>query len=361
MSWLNRSNDRDEFAEAIRPELQELAVPSPSSELLERVIASRSAGARVILPDAAALPTVVRRRILMPALIAAALLLVAVPLMRSPRGHSVDGEASSLSRIATEWLPGSIAFAQGDASRGVRNAPPMSFVRPGNLKPMRLEYRRTWRDSAQTETGRINGVMTVKRIVLSGKPAYIVVSRNEGARNGRRLFTIDSVAVAGNNLRLLHRTALERPYLRYDQITIEQSFRGDSVLGRMRVMKNGALSAQRPIARNLAASSGPYIVDALAPIILGTANVRAGWRGSASMLGWAVRDDDVFMRIDLRVDGEDVVTVPAGRFDCWRLSIRFPGGAVTYWARKSDGVGVRTIEREASGAVREVVLVKAVT
>ena len=77
------------------------------------------------------------------------------------------------------------------------------------------------------------------------------------------------------------------------------------------------------------------------------------------MLGWAVKDDDVFMRIDVRVEGEDVVTVPAGRFDCWRLSIRFSGGLVSYWARKSDGVGVRAIEREASGTTREVVLVAA--
>jgi hypothetical protein len=58
-------------------------------------------------------------------------------------------------------------------------------------------------------------------------------------------------------------------------------------------------------------------------------------------MGWAVRDDDVFYPIDLQVEGEEQVIVPAGRFECWRLSLRFAGRRFDYWVRKTDGLGIR--------------------
>jgi hypothetical protein len=358
MSWFSRPSQVEEFADAIRPELLESPVPLPRPDLLERVIASRDSGTRVILPDVAQAPSAAPRRLLVPALIAAALLMMIVPFRMSERIATSGDDPSSLSRIANDWLSGSVAFAQTDASRAERKTAPIAFVRPGRIHPIRLEYIRTWRDPAQKETSRLNGTVIVTRTVQNGTPAFLVVSRNEGSRDGRAVFTLDSVAIAQINLKLLHHTALERPFSRYDEITIDQSFRGDSVIGHMRAKKNGAVVAERPIAQRLAASSTPYIVDALGPILLGTANLHAGWSGSASMVGWAVRNDDVFSAIEIRVDGEETVTVPAGRFDCWRLSIRVAGGSVTNWVRKSDGIGVRGIEHEASGASHEVVLSK---
>lgn len=353
MSWFNRKNAA-EFAEAIRPELAAASVPSTSAELLGRIIASRNAGARVILPDVASTPSN-NRRLLIPAGIAAGLLILVLPIHRSNRPMS--GDPSSLSRIATEWLPGSAVQAQPDASRSTRNAP-IAFARAGRLQPKRLEYLRTWRDPAQKEIGRINGLITLERTTRDGRPAFLVVSRNDGTRSGRKLFTLDSVEVARNDLQPLYHSALEKPYSRYSDIVIDQTFRNDSVLGRMRALQNGKVAAQRPIARKLSSVPQPLLIDAVAPVTLGAVAIRSGWSGSASMLGWAVRDDDVFTPIDLRVDGSQTVTVPAGRYDCWRLSIRFTGHMMTYWIRKSDGVGVRGLEKEASGVTREVVLVK---
>jgi hypothetical protein len=175
-------------------------------------------------------------------------------------------------------------------------------------------------------------------------------------QKGRAVSAIDSTFMSRSDLRLLRHTAIERPYSRYDEIRIDQRFQGDSVSGRMNARGSRMPPASRPISRRLSPSSGPYIVDGLGPIILGAVSLHDGWTGRLSTVGWAVRDDDVFMPIDLRVDGAETIVVPAGRFDCWRITLRFGNRSVTYWSRKSDGVGVRSLERDASGVTREAVL-----
>lgn len=356
MKWFGHRSQATDFAEAIRPELQQLSVPAPSAELLDRIVASRQSGARVILPEVSDVHVNARRRLLIPAALVAALLLIALPFRLPPPREAAGSEASSLARIATEWLPGSVAFAQSDATRAARSAAPMSFSRPGNLRPMRLEYLRTWRDSSRKEIGRVNGVITVQRAMSDGTPAWLVVSRNNGSRNGRTVFSIDSTFMSRENLGMLSHTAIERPYSRYDEIRIDQRFRGDSILGRMQAKGTKMSAATRPIARKLSTAYGPYIVDGVGPIILGAVNLREGWSGRASLVGWAVRDEDVFMPMELRVDGAEMIVVPAGRFDCWKLTLHFGTRSVTFWSRKSDGVGIRSVERDATGITRETVL-----
>ena len=356
MKWFNRSH-AEEFAEAIRPELQSLAVPAPRDDLMSRIIASRESGSRVILPDVSPVRPGTPRRLLIPAGIVAAVLLLALPF-RWPPQEDAGSDASSVARIASEWLPGSVAFAQGDASRTVRRFPPMTLSRPGNLRPMRLEYLRSWRDSTSKEIGRVTGVLTVERATTRGVPSWLLVARNQGSRNGRAVSAIDSTVVSRENLALVSHTAIERPYTRYEMIRVDQRFRGDSILGQMHATGAGVSPAWRPIARKLNTQNGPYIIDPLAPVILGAVSLERGWSGHASLVGWAVRDDDVIMPIDLHVDGAEKIRVPAGEFDCWRLTINFAGRSLTYWIRKSDGVSVRSVERNASGVTRETKLIK---
>jgi hypothetical protein len=70
-----------------------------------------------------------------------------------------------------------------------------------------------------------------------------------------------------------------------------------------------------------------------------------------------VRNGDVSFPAMLRVAGAERVTVPAGTFDCWKLSVDAGIGMQTYWVRKSDGVGVRALF-ESEGVVRELVLTR---
>jgi len=83
------------------------------------------------------------------------------------------------------------------------------------------------------------------------------------------------------------------------------------------------------------------------------------WRGSASVLGWAVRNNDVFTPVTMRVDGEEMVRVPAGTFACWRMSLDAGAGhRQWYWVRQRDGIGVRGVDSTWAGGrgVRELVL-----
>jgi hypothetical protein len=341
--------------EAIRPELRGSPAPPPRDDLLGRILSSRSAGTRVILPDAYALAARPRRHLVL-AVVAAAILLLILPVRRGMTPTLPANGLASGERSVFEWT--SIAFAQTEPRDSRAELPAMAVSRADRLRPAALEYERTWRDSLGRLTGRLAGEVTNEADTIYGVPAWRLVSRNAGVRNGRTLTTVDTVLVAREDLRLLRRTALEYPYSRYDEIRIVQTFHGDSVVGRMNAKGADASAAGRPIARLLRPSRGPYIADAFAPVLLGAVDLRAGWTGSASVVGWAVVDRDVSVRIQLRVEDDEVISVPAGRFECWRLSIRAGPRVFSYWVRKADGVAVRSLERMANGERREVVLRK---
>jgi hypothetical protein len=128
---------------------------------------------------------------------------------------------------------------------------------------------------------------------------------------------------------------------------------GDSLTGWMQT--DSGLG--RPIARHLAPGFGPYLSDAIAPVLLGAATLGPEWQGRFSILGWAVRNGDVSFPARLRVLTEERVTVPAGTFDCWKVAVEASVGMQTYWVRKADGVGVRAL-LERDDSVRELVLTR---
>jgi len=359
MRWFGfRRRADDEWLEAVRPELRGLRTPVVGDDLLDKVLTSRAAGTRVILPDARGAAARPNRRLVL-SVVAAGLLLFVLPYRRALTPPSDAGIApASGERTALEWMSASVAFAQTEPRDTRDVVPAMDFSHGDRLRPVSLEYERTWRDTTGRMTGRLIGMVTTDRDTVKGVPAWRLVSSNSGMRDGRAITTIDSVFVARTDLRLLRRTVLETPYRRYDEIRIVQAFSGDSVFGRMNAKGADATPAGRPIARWLPPSRGPYVADAFAPILFAAIDLRAGWTGSASLVGWAVVSRDIFMPVKLRVEGEDSVSVPAGRFDCWRLSVVGGRRAVSNWVRKSDGVGVRSVERMPNGERREVVLLK---
>jgi hypothetical protein len=358
MRWFRRrESELEDFAEAIRPELRGLGSPVPRGEVLERILSSRAQGARVILPLDDTQAARSRLRFLIPAAIAAVLLTLLVPLRKPAPPASADlAGSSSMGRVASDWLPVAIALAQSNTN-GPRPKP-IAFVQVEKLRPVALEYVRNWRDASGRDLGRINASVTVESTVDEGIPTWLIVTRNGGARRGRNVLGIDSLVVARSDLRPMSRAMFESPYSRYDTIRLRQSFLGDSVLASMRAVGARMPTASRNAARRLPAGAGPYIVDGLPPILLGAVALSPGWSGSASMLGWTIRDDDVSAAMQLRVEREEVVAVPAGRFDCWRMSVSLSGHALAFWVRKADGIAVRSLERDATGATQDIVLTR---
>ena len=335
-----------DFAEAIRPELCALGTPEPSEALLQRILASRAAGARIILPEAPGPPRPAARRLVAGA-IAAVLLLLAVPVLR--RASSNPREVTSIASFL-----GSTAFAETRQGSDAPELPPILLTRPGGLRPLALELVRRVRDSSGKPTGELTASLSVAADQLEGVPVWRVVSvAHDSTVVPQRVLT-ESLYVARADLRLLRRAVHVSPYRRFERINIRQQFRGDSVTGRM-TTDGPSIGEGRPIARELPSRFGPYVSEAMAPLFLMPTPLSAGWTGSASLLGWAVIPRDFFVPLQLRVETEERLRVPAGEFDCWRLSLQFSGRRLTYWARKSDGLGVRIYE-ETSRGTRDLVL-----
>jgi len=156
----------------------------------------------------------------------------------------------------------------------------------------------------------------------------------------------------------LRRIIVETPYRRYERIEVRQTFDGLRVRGEMEAFQHGVVAARRRVDRTLPAAFAPFVDDAFAPLFHVGVAMDRNWSGSIGLLGWAVREDDVFASMSMRVDGEERVRVPAGTFDCWRIAIDLANGRHRYWVRKADGLGIRAVDstRSSTRGVRETVL-----
>jgi hypothetical protein len=97
MRWFGfRRRADDEWLEAVRPELRGLHTPVVDDDLLDKVLRSRAAGTRVILPDTRGVAARPSRHFILAAL-AAALLLLVLPSRRAVTPPSDGGSA------AREW------------------------------------------------------------------------------------------------------------------------------------------------------------------------------------------------------------------------------------------------------------------
>ena len=362
MRWFGpRKHTHDDWIDAVRPELRDLPVPPPRDDLLQRILASREAGARVILPEVRPVVDRTLNRSVV-ALFVAVVLLLLVPFARNALFRSRGGELAVREETsASGWLAGSLAFAQTepDTRRASAVPPPVRLAYPERLRPATLQYQRTWHDSTGRMTGRATGVVALRPDSVDRTAAWRLVSRTDGTRDGRAFTTVDSVYFTRADLRLLSRVVVEMPYSRYDRIRVAQQFRNDSIVGRMNATGADASPAGRPIARKLPPSAIPLTADPLGPVLFGAVDLHPAWRGAMSLAGWAVIDRDVQTSVAMQVDGEEVVSVPAGTFACWRLTVQYAGPTLRYWVRKSDGVAVKSLQSQDNDVVREVVLTRA--
>ena len=349
MRFFRRQKPLADFIEAVRPELMALPTPEPNDALRARIIATREAGGRTIVPDA---PQGRRRSrpFTFGIAIAAALVVLLVPmeLRRSAIGADLGSPGVFEHAVVAREVP--------ESRRP--ELPPLRFTAPERLRAMSLEFERRLTDSAGLRLG-VNRIgMQVAPASVNGEMAWRVVSTDREQWPGVQV-DVESVYVARTDARLLRRNVHMAPYRRFERINLWQEFpgRGDSVTGRMNT-EGPSIGAGRTFARRLPEPYAPYITDRIAAVLLMAAPLSRDFSASASLIGWGVRDDDLFIPVELRVEGEETITVPAGRFDCWRLSVRFAAGRVDYWARKSDGLGVRVVNATSAPGRREIVLTR---
>lgn len=344
MIW-SRGRDRA-FAEAIRPELAGITTPSPSAELRERVLRDRTAGARVILP-------VERNPAGFPVRYLVAAVAVIVALLALPSRRASRDEAGIAQSVVLNSFFGSVVYAE---QPGAGPRLPAAFpVRPERLHAGTLRYRRVVNDSTQQTVKTVESVLSLAPDSSAGVAAWRVTRIDQERSSGLPVTSAETLLVRQMDLGLIRRAVHVRPYRRWKGINIEQRVTSDSVNGRMTL---DDIEGMRPIARRLPSAYAPYLSDAFAPVYLATVPLSAHWQGSVTLLGWAVIPKDVLRPVELRVTGEERVRVPAGTFDCWRMTISHSGGVIDYWVRKSDGIAVRLVERNVPvGGERVVTLV----
>lgn len=369
------------FRRDLRAEARALASPEPSADLLDRVLRDRAAGDRVILPIArrraqGRYRLIVRTAAAVVAIASVGLIVrytrplsSAIPPLSRRDVATSSGQPDTLSGLrdlfgSTVFLPG-VASAEEPGTRGDVLEPVVPQIDGNRIRVRDAAYQRQYIDSTGKRTVGGDGTVRMRPTVEGGAPAWRFerkwVEYGTKLPGSRTEKETETILLGRRDLRMIRRDVDAEPYQRYSRITIAQRFNGDSVFGRMMTEGGDSRGVGRPILQRLPNASAPYISDAFAPLFLTSVRLGPAWHGRLSLVGWGVRNNDVYYRIELRVVGKDRVSVPAGTFNCWHFIITSGTHQLDYWARTSDGLGVRT-RNEATRStlgVSEIVLVRA--
>jgi hypothetical protein len=348
--------------EDVRIALRELPTLQAGAELRERIVSSRAAGARVVLP-AGDLPSRRAARWFTVGIAAtAAALAFGLLERRSGQGPGARGvidrdDHAELLRGTPLWpAPGA-----AQESRATHQGPKYALIVASRLDVSRLQAgtwtyeSRTTTDEVLTQTtGRIRVTLTRGRD--EGRAVWVTHSAREGPQ-GWGGFP-DTAYLDPVTLRPLKHTL----YGYKNRIRILQSFSSDS--GWEAIDRSGPpprssrSEVALPFPRDAAFVTNWFLYDLR--IIAPTLTLTRGWRGSVYQVWWLSFPDrfDAFVPVDLRVVGRDRVIVPAGTFDCWRLEVqttrvRAPE-RFRMWVARDQGWVVKTEHRGTDFRVEEV-------
>ena len=328
-----------------KDELRKIPAPEPSMDLLERILASRAAGVRVVLPEGRA--TVSRRTTLL-LLTAAAAALVLVMSTRGGDHRSVDteNELPDITAGLSLWPPDALAQEPGPPRRP-RYEPVRSLLFARVQGGMWTYRTCTVFDDVLTNCrGRLT--IAVSQGKWEGRPAWLVSQQNKSVRDWATTDTIrtplDTTYVDPATLRPIYHAINGKAFHFVRRIT------GDTV--------HEALDIGGTAPRSWRSSAGiPGAQDA--PLVLRWARVDVtlllqvlpldrSWRGSVYSVGLVGPDPSktAFAPVDLRVVGSGRIDVPAGRFECWKLELQVGlEDPLILWASKDRGWLIKTEQR----------------
>jgi len=325
-------------------ELRRIPAPEPSKDLLGRILASRAAGVRVVLPEDRS-ATSRRSALLLLTAAAAALVLVMSTRGGDRRPVDTENEFPDITAGLSFWPPDAMAQEPG---------PP----RRPHYQPVRsLQFARahggTWTyrtctvfDDVLTNCrGRLT--ITVADARWEGHAAWLVSQQQKSVRD-RSPDTLrtppDSTYFEASTLRPIYAAQGGVKF------RLVRRFTGDTV--------REALDIGGTAPRSWRSSAAiPGAQDA--PIVLRWARVDLTlllqvlpldrwWRGSVYSVGIVGPDPSKtgFAPVDLRVVGSGRIEVPAGRFECWKVELReSPESMLTLWVSKDHGWLVKTEQR----------------
>jgi len=337
-----RCADSFAFFRRVSSDARAAAAPLPPEALLARILASRAAGERVVLPLPVdpATPRTWRRRGALAGLSAAA----AVAVFLVARGHALrpDGPEEGWTTTGLGLLPTPAYAEEAPASLSWPTVPvDGTRVRPGAWT---YEYRAIDRGRrVATERGRVS----ITAVRFGGVAAW----RMESTWVGEPDEIHEAVEMERASLRVLHRTAENVGPSRY---RVEEWLTGDTLRG---TMVSTVRDSRHRVARYQPPGDGPYLAGESSPLIwLQAVRLHPGWRARISLLGWGSAADDRSYPIALRVTGQGRARVAGRVWECWTLEAAAGGRMRTLWVRKADGVTVLSRESSSRGRQIEVAL-----
>jgi hypothetical protein len=333
---------------------RQLGAPPSPPDLIVRVSEERARGMRMVLPDGEPATPRPRLRIGVLAATAAVLVigLVAVSRWSTPQEPAAEAAARGACDMNTETrallMTGSFLLATACAqepSAPYEPAPPVRALGANELQEGAWVYR------VGRQGGRITyePVHTLER-VGTGPDAewrsvdvrHNPIARGPGWQGQLRADTVYYAADGLTPLRHAHhdiRGGRER-------WTLTATFGPDSVHSVSDYLGYGGVPRQRRETSAATQRDGAPMVlavhDPALGMLLRRLPLEAGWSGSFRVGPFG---DGWFREESLRVDGEETVEVPAGVFDCWRLTMTppFPPYDYRIWVTKDGQLLVKTL------------------
>lgn len=311
---------------ALSAELRALPVPNPSPGLLARIEASRVGGVRPMLTPPERSTRSPRRTLTW---VGAGLAAAIVTVLLWPKTGE-DGQATFGLFDGTPFVPAILQAQQvSDTAARARYAL-LGGVEVGRIRAGQWSYEgRLIVDGIDT-TSQGMRVFSVAQVELSGRPVWSVATTTTG-RYARAKG--DSLFLEQGSLQFMRRVM----YYSGEHATAQD-------------YPDGARKALSW--RN--ADAGWH--GTLHRLLFQLTPVTRDWRGSAYVALPVDRDRWRLFPLDQRVVGEELVRVPAGTFDCWKVVTTLRGTTATVWIDKRGQSIVKLSQRGGEDAVWEQVL-----
>ncbi len=249
------------------------------------------------------------------------------------RGHdraALMGKAHATGRAGGRWWRVCVcvlgialrARAQGSTD----SLPPVPHPLDANrLQAVTLTYNATLR---RGDTTRALGERTVQVASMNygGGPAWLLIETRGAGENA----LADSLIVDRLSFQPLHwASTLGRSRLGAE-------FRGDTIFGALMTP-----AGRRPMVGEIPGTA--LLTSAMTEAALSLYPLAPNWRDSV-LVAVTNTPRTVVLHAEVAVLGEARVTVPAGSYDCWLVTLTTEAGGPTYWVSKRDHVVVRSAQ-----------------
>jgi hypothetical protein len=329
----------------IRRDLRGLAAPEPPPDLLEKIMASRGSGIRVVLPR--------ERRDYTPWTLGALAAAAAAALVINLRGR---GRPPAPAEIDYQDIAAALSFVPR-AALAQQTGPPRTprYDLVDGLDASRA-HAGTWTYETCTTTDDVltqcgsRLTIVVREAQRAEQPAWLMIQRLAFLSGWSS--TKDTIYVPPDTTYFARQTL--RPIywaMTGERIRAVRRFTPDSLREAVDITgphpRSWHSSAKLP-----GAAHDPLVLRWArfdVALLLQTLPLDRGWQGSVYSVGLIGRVPGAspFAPLDFRVVGSERINVPAGRFDCWKVEVQIGDETVmTLWASKDRGWLVKTRQGE---------------